>query len=349
MEPRLTLTDLEALARERLDPDWYEYYASGAATESTMRENVEAFRRIRLRQRVLRGIETVDTATSILGRTVAHPIVTAPLAYQAFAHPEAEAATARGAASLGGAMCLSTFSNLTPAAVAGAAPDALRFLQVYVFRDHAITDELIAQAVALGYAAVFLTVDLPVPGPRDRERRIHWTFPDALLPAIRFALDRGADAEGLDIVDPALDWDYVSHLVATAGVPVVVKGILDTEDATLACDHGAAGIVVSNHGGRQLDNVASTIELLPAIVEAVAGRGEVYLDSGIRRGADVFAALAHGAQAVLAGRQPLWGLAIGGAEGVAEAIGLLRDELATTMHLTGCADIAAIGPHCLAG
>ena len=154
MEPPLTLTDLEPLARELLDPDWYEYYASGAATETTLRENVDAFRRIRLRQRVLRGIERVDTATTILGNAVGHPIVTAPLAYQAFAHADAEAGTARAAASLGGATCLSTFSNMTPAEVAAAAPDAVRFLQVYVFRDHAITDDLIAQAVELGYREI---------------------------------------------------------------------------------------------------------------------------------------------------------------------------------------------------
>ncbi len=349
MEPILTLTDLEPLARERLDPDWYEYYASGAATETTLRENVEAFRRVRLRQRVLCGIERVDTSTTILGHPVDHPIVTAPLAYQAFAHGDGEAGMARGAASLGGAICLSTFSNKTPAEVAAAAPDALRFLQVYTFRDRAITDTLIAQAVELGYRAVFLTADLAVPGPRDRERRIHWTFPEDSMPAVRFALDHGADAEGLDIVDPALDWDYLAHLVETAGVPVVLKGVLDAEDARLAVEHGVAGVVVSNHGGRQLDNVPSTIEALPAIVEAVDGRAEVFLDSGIRRGADVFAALALGAQAVLAGRLPLWGLAIGGAEGVTAAIALLRDELATTMHLTGCADVAAVGPERLLG
>src|SRR4051812_4869867 len=172
MEPLLTLTDLEPLARDRLDPDWYEYYASGAATETTLRENVEAFRRIRLRQRVLCGIDRVDTSTTILGHPVGHPVVTAPLAYQAFAHPDAEAGTARGAGMLGGATCLSTFSNTTPADVAAVAPDALRFLQVYTFRDHGVTDHLVAEAVALGYRAVFLTVDLAVPGPRDRERRI---------------------------------------------------------------------------------------------------------------------------------------------------------------------------------
>ncbi|MFN8224686.1 MAG: alpha-hydroxy acid oxidase [Gaiellales bacterium] len=349
MGQNLTLTDLEPLARARIDPDWYEYFASGAATETALRENVEAFRRVRLRQRVLRGIEHVDTTTTILGHPVAHPIVAAPIAYQAFAHAEAEAGVARGVTRLGGAMCLSTFSNLSAAEVAAAAPDGLRFLQVYVFRDHGVTDTLIAQAVELGYRAVVLTVDLPIPGPRDRELRIHWTFPEDSIPAVRFALDHGVEADGLGIVDPTLDWEYVSHLVETAGVPVVVKGILEPEDARLAFEHGAAGIVVSNHGGRQLDNAPATIDVLPSIVDAVADRGEVYLDSGIRRGADVFAALALGARAVLAGRLPLWGLAIDGADGVAAAIGLLRDELSTTMHLTGCSEISEIGHHCLLG
>lgn len=347
MVPNLTLGDLEPLAREVLDPDWYEYYACGAATETTLRENVDAFRRVRVRQRVLRGIERIDTSTTILGHRVAHPIVTAPLAYQAFAHPEGEVATARGAASIGGAVCLSTFSNRTPDEVAAAATEVPRFLQVYTFRDRGITDTLIALAVESGYGAVFLTVDLPVTGPRDRERRIHWTFPEESIPAVRFALDHGLDANGLDIIDPALDWQYLTHLVESAGVPIVVKGVLDPDDARLAIEHGAAGVVVSNHGGRQLDNAPATIEALPAVVEAVDGGGEVFLDSGIRRGADVLAALALGARAVLVGRLPLWGLAIGGAEGVAETLALLRDELATTMHLVGCCDLAAVDSSCL--
>jgi isopentenyl diphosphate isomerase/L-lactate dehydrogenase-like FMN-dependent dehydrogenase len=348
-EPNLTLTDLESLAAARLDPDWREFFQCGAATETTLHENCAAFRRLRFRQRVLCGIDRVDTSTTILGHVVAHPVVVAPLAYQQMAHPDGEGATARGAAATGGALCLSTFSTVSATDVAAAAPDALLFHQVYVFRDRGVTDELIAQAVGLGYKAVFLTVDLPVAGSRDRERRINWTFPDRALPAVRYAIDRGVPDEGNEMVERALDWAYLERLVSTAGVPVVVKGILDEEDARRAVSCGAAGIVVSNHGGRQLDPTEATIEALPRIVEAVGGRLEVLLDSGIRRGSDVVAALARGAQGVLAGRVPLWGLAIGGAEGVREALELLREETAVTMHLTGCATIADVGPHCLLG
>jgi 4-hydroxymandelate oxidase len=348
-EPRLTLTDLESLAAERLDPDWREYFECGSGSETTLRENCDAFRRLRFRQRVLCGIETVDTSTTILGHAVAHPVVVAPVAYQQMAHPEGEAATARGAHAAGGGLCLSTFSTVSAEDVAAAVPDAVRFMQVYVFRDRGVTDELVAQAVELGYQAVFLTVDLPVVGSRDRERRINWTFPEHTIPAMRYAIERGVSGDGVAMIDPTLDWDYLEHLVCTAGVPVVVKGILDEEDAILAVERGAAGIVVSNHGGRQLDGAPATIDALPAIVEAVAGRLEVLLDSGIRRGNDVVAALARGAQGVLAGRLPLWGLAIDGSEGVREALELLREETATTMHLTGCATIADVGPHCLLG
>ena len=346
-EPHLTLTDLESLAAAKLDPEWWEYFQCGAATETTLHENIAAFRRLRFRQRVLCGIEEVDTSTTILGQPVAHPVVVAPLAYQQMAHPEGEAATARGAGAAGGAICLSTFSNVSAEEVAAAAPDTVRFHQVYVFRDRGLTDELIAQAVAAGYSAVFLTVDLPVVGSRDRERRIHWTFPEDTIPAMRYAIERGALRPGLELVDPTIDWAYLEHLVATANVPVVVKGVLDEEDARRAVSCGAAGIVVSNHGGRQLDPTVATIDALPAIVEAVAGQVEVLLDSGVRRGSDVVAALARGATGVLAGRLPLWGLAIDGADGVQEALELLRLETATTMHLTGCATVAQVGPHCL--
>ncbi len=346
-KPCLTLTDLEKLAAERLDPDWREYFECGAATETTLRENCEAFRRIRFRQRVLCGIEKADTSTTILGQAVAHPVIVAPLAYQQMAHPEGELATVSGAAAAGGAVCLSTFSTISFEDVAAAAPDAVKFLQVYVFRDRGVTDELIAQAVALGYRAVFLTVDLPVVGSRDRERRIQWTFPENTIPAVRYAIERGVQGEGLAMLDPTLDWTYLERLVATAGVPVIVKGILDAEDARRAVACGAAGIVVSNHGGRQLDGAQATIDALPAIAEAVSGQLEVLLDSGIRRGGDVVAAMARGACGVLAGRLPLWGLAVGGADGVREALELLREEIEVTMHLTGCGTVADIGPRCL--
>ena len=340
METPLTLTDVEGLALARMDPHWGEYLAGGAGAERTLRENVAAFAAWRLRQRVLCGIESASTETTVLGHRVASPVVVAPVAYQRMAHPDGEEGLARAAAAVGSAFCLSTFATASPAEVAAAAPASTRFLQVYVFRDHGVTDDLIAEAIDAGFSAVFLTVDLPVVGPRDRERRIHWSFDDATLPAVRQLLDAGTTGEALDLLDPALDWAYLERLTSSLPVPVVVKGILDPEDAARAAGHGARGIVVSNHGGRQLDGAMPTLEALPAIVDAVGDRLEVLFDGGIRRGTDVATALALGARAVLAGRMPLWGLAAGGEEGARQVLELLREELAVTLHLTGCRSVA---------
>jgi 4-hydroxymandelate oxidase len=343
VEKPLTLTDVESLAVEKLDPDWAEYFRGGSGCERTLAENTEAFTQWRLRQRVLCGIESPTTETTVLGSPVRSPVVVAPVAYQGMAHPEGETGMARAASAVGSALCLSTFSNASVEAVAEAAPDGVRFLQVYVFRDHGVTDELIAQAVDAGFSAVFLTVDLPVVGARDRERRIHWTFPEDTMPSVRYALERGVEGEGMAILDPALDWAYLARLASSVPVPVVVKGVLEPTDAILAAEHGAAGIVVSNHGGRQLDGVLPTVEALPAVVEAVGDRLEILLDSGIRRGTDVAKALALGADAVLAGRQPLFGLAARGEEGAREVLELLREELAVALHLTGCRSVGELG------
>ena len=344
METPLTLTDVEALAALAcMDPHWSEFFAGGAGAERTLADNVAAFASWRLRQRVLCGIDDVSTATTVLGHSVGSPVVVAPVAYQRMAHPDGEEGMARAAAAAGSALCLSTFSTASTSEVAAAAPDGVRFLQVYVFRDHGVTDELIAQALDVGFSAVFLTVDLPVVGPRDRERRIHWTFQDDALPAVRYALDAGVAGDGLDLLDPALDWAYLERLVSSVPVPVVVKGVLEPEDAVLAAEHGAAGVVVSNHGGRQLDGVAPTIEALPAIVAAAGERLEVMIDGGIRRGTDVAVAIALGAQAVLAGRMPVWGLAAAGEEGACTVLELLREELAVALHLTGCGSVAELG------
>ena len=342
MEPPLTLTDVEALATERLDPHWAEYFRGGSGREQTLTENTEAFSRWRLRQRVLCGIEATSTEVTVLDCAVRSPVVVAPVAYQQMAHEDGEVGMARAAADAGVALCLSTFSTTSPAQIAAAAPGGVRFLQVYVFRDHGVTDELIAQAIAVGFSAVFLTVDLPVLGARDRERRVQWVFPEETMPSVRYALDHGVEGEGMEILDPALDWAYLDRLASSLSVPVVVKGITEPADALLAAEHGAAGVVVSNHGGRQLDGVMPTIEALPAIAEAVGDRLEIFLDSGIRRGGDVATALALGARAVLTGRMPLWGLAARGEAGAREVLDLLREELAVALHLTGCRSVAEL-------
>jgi isopentenyl diphosphate isomerase/L-lactate dehydrogenase-like FMN-dependent dehydrogenase len=339
----LTLTDVEAAAAACMDPQWLEYFLGGSGDERTLRENRSAFDGYRLRQRVLCGIESASTETKILGRRASAPLVVAPVAYQRMAHPDGEEGMARAAEAAGVPVCLSTFATASPADVAAAAPGAVRFLQVYVFRDRGITDELIAQAVAAGFSAVFLTVDIPAVGSRDRERRIQWTFPDASLPAVRYAHERGIAGEGLAILDPTIDWAYLERLCSSLTVPVVVKGVLDPEDAVLAAEHGAAGIVVSNHGGRQLDRAQAAIDALAPVVDVVGDRLEVLMDGGIRRGSDVAVALALGARAVLAGRAPLWGLGAGGEEGARTVLELLRDELAVTLHLTGCRTVADLG------
>jgi isopentenyl diphosphate isomerase/L-lactate dehydrogenase-like FMN-dependent dehydrogenase len=345
----ITLADVESLARERLDAGWYGYFAGGSGAERTLLANVAAFGRHPLRQRVLAGIERVSTAVTVLGHELAAPLVVAPVAYQRTAHPDGEEGMARAVGATGTGICLSTFSTATPAEVAAASPEATRFLQVYVFRDRGVTDELIAQALDAGFSGVFLTVDLPALGMRDRERRIRWTLPEDELPAVRYARARGAVGDEVDIwLDPTLDWAYLERLCSSLSVPVVAKGVLDAEDARLAADHGAAGIVVSNHGGRQLDGAPATLDALPAIVDAVGDRVEVLLDGGVRRGSDVLVALAHGARAVLAGRQPLWGLAAAGEGGAQTVLELLREELEIALHLTGCRSVDEVGSDVLA-
>jgi isopentenyl diphosphate isomerase/L-lactate dehydrogenase-like FMN-dependent dehydrogenase len=347
MDAAITLTDVEQLAAERLDPGWYGYFAGGSGDERTMRANVEAFARRQLRQRVLTGLEQVSTETTVLGHRLSAPLVVAPVAYQRLAHEDGEEGMARAAQAAGVGFWLSTFATSSPVDVSAAAPGCARFLQVYVMRDRGITDELIAQALDAGFSGVALTVDLPVVGMRDRERRVRWTLPEGRLPAVQHALERGWTPGELWL-DPSLDWAYLERLCGSLAVPVVVKGVLDREDARLAADHGAAGVVVSNHGGRQLDGAPASLDALPAVVDAVGGRLEVLLDGGVRRGSDVLVALALGARAVLVGRQPLWGLAAGGEEGARTVLELLREELAVALHLTGCADVGQLGPEQLA-
>lgn len=343
----ITLGNVEALAAERLDPHWYEYFLGGAGDELTLAENVAGLARIGLRQRVLAGIESALTRATVLGHELDAPLVVAPMGYLRKAHPDGEEAMARAAAAAGAALCLSSYATASHTAVAEAAPAGAHFLQVYVFRDRGITDELIAQALEAGFSALFLTVDLPVLGPRDRERSLGWALPEPEIPAVQYAYGRGAVGDGLELLDPSLDWAYLERLCGSVQVPVVAKGILDPEDARLAVAHGAAGVVVSNHGGRQLDGVQASIDALPRVVEAVAGKAEVFLDGGVRRGRDVAIALAHGAAAVLVGRSALWGLAADGEEGARVVLELLRDELATTLHLTGCPSVAEVGPQIL--
>jgi isopentenyl diphosphate isomerase/L-lactate dehydrogenase-like FMN-dependent dehydrogenase len=240
---------------------------------------------------------------------------------------------ARAARKAGTIMCYSTLATTTPADVA--AVGGPRWFQLYVFRDEGVTRELIAQARAGGYGALVLTIDSPVRGNRERDRRTGFAVPPDLQIA-SFGRGGMTPMEVFDQISPSLTWRDLERIAGEAGLPLLVKGVLTAEDADLACEHGAAGVVVSNHGGRSLDGVAATADALPEVVEAVEGRVEVLVDGGIRRGADVVKALALGARAVLAGRAPLWGLVVGGEAGAADVLDIVRAEILNTLQLVGC-------------
>ncbi len=340
----LTVDDAERRAKDVLSPEAWAYIAGGAGDERTLRWNREAFSRYRLRPRVLVDVSSVSTETTVLGTPVSMPVLVAPAAFQGIAHEEGEVATARGAAAAGTLMCLSTVATATPGEVAAAAPGGARWLQIYVFRDREVSDEVIAQALEAGFSALMLTADLPVYGIRYREVRAGFDAPEADVPAIAAARARGGagDHHALSLLDAGLQWDYVAELRERWNVPVVVKGLVTAEDAELACAHGAAGVVVSNHGGRQLDGAVASLDALPEVVEAVAGRAEVYLDGGVRRGSDVLMALALGARAVLVGRPAMYGLAFGGDKGVHQVLEILKDETENALALLGCRSPAEV-------
>jgi isopentenyl diphosphate isomerase/L-lactate dehydrogenase-like FMN-dependent dehydrogenase len=336
----LNVWDYERAAAEKLDPGPLAYFAAGAGDEWTLGENVAAFRRWTLRPRVLCDVENVSTATTVLGTEVALPILVAPMAYQRLAHPDGEPAMARAAAAAGTIMCVSTVATASPQEIADAAPEATRWYQVYVFRDPGVTRAFVDQAVDAGYKALALTADTPYLGRRERDVRTGWKIPvDVEVPAMVAALGEMHSmsvAEQFGLFSPSVSWRDVEMLASESKLPVLVKGVHTAEDAKLAVDHGAAGVIVSNHGGRQLDGVPATLDMLPEIAEAVGDRVDVLLDGGIRRGTDVVKALALGARAVLAGRAVLWGLAVDGEEGARRVLELLRDELWLALALSGC-------------
>jgi isopentenyl diphosphate isomerase/L-lactate dehydrogenase-like FMN-dependent dehydrogenase len=332
MSAPVNVWDYERLAEQKLDANAHAYFVGGAGDEVTLRENLAAFERRKLRPRMLVDVSTVSTATTVLATEVALPILIAPLALQRMAHPEGELATARAAAAAGTIMCLSTATTARPAEVAAAAPGAARWFQVYVFPDRSATEELIAEAVDNGFSALVLTADTPYLGRRERDIRVDFQIPEHLTVAGNI-FGHGFDA--------SLSWRDLEWL-AGYRLPVVVKGILTAEDAHLACEHGAAAVIVSNHGGRQLDGVPAALDALEEVVEAVDGRAEVLLDGGVRRGTDALKALGLGARAVLIGRAMVWGLAAAGEEGVKDVLRLLRDEVELGLALLGCASPADV-------
>jgi isopentenyl diphosphate isomerase/L-lactate dehydrogenase-like FMN-dependent dehydrogenase len=345
VEQLLTVDDAERLAEQAVTPEAWSYIVGGAGDERTLRWNREAFSRFRLRPRVLIDVSSVSTETTVLGTSVSMPALVAPMAFQQIAHEEGEVAMARGAAAAATLMCVSTVATATPADIAAAAPKAPRWLQIYVFRDRGVSDDVIEQALEAGFSALVLTADLPVYGIRHREERMGFEAPEDDVPAIVAARARGGEKEGhhsLGLLESGLEWDYVTELRERWNVPVVVKGLVTAEDADLACQYGASGIVVSNHGGRQLDGAIASLEALPEVVEVVGDRAEVFLDGGIRRGTDVAMALALGARAVLVGRPALYGLAFGGSKGVEQVLEILREEIENALALLGCRSPAEV-------
>jgi isopentenyl diphosphate isomerase/L-lactate dehydrogenase-like FMN-dependent dehydrogenase len=334
MDPELlNVADYEAAAAERLPAGAHGYYAGGAGDESTLRDNVEAYRRWFLRPRVLVDVAAATTTTIVLGQPISLPLVVAPLAFQRGGHPDGELGMARAARAAGTIMCLSTISTSTPAEVA--ATGAARWFQLYAFDDQGLTGDLVAQARDHGFSALVLTVDAPVRSRREREHRLGYAIPDELT-VETFTRWGMTSQEATTRVARSLTWADVERFASLSGLPVILKGILTAEDACLACEHGAAALVVSNHGGRQLDGARASIDALPEIAEAVDGRIEVLLDGGVRRGSDVVKALALGARAVLAGRAPFWGLVVDGETGATRVLELLRDEILLSLQLVGC-------------
>lgn len=382
----INLHDYETAAGERLERMTYDYYASGAMDEITLRENEAAYDRIRLRYRVFRDVSRRSLATRVLGQPISMPVLVAPTAFHRMAHPDGEAGTARAAAGAGTIMMLSTFSNtpmeeVTAAAraaradagkqgevpgeqgedpgserVGGRAGSGPIWFQLYVYRDREVTRELVRRAEAAGCRGLVVTVDAPLLGRRERDVRNRFRLPDDLAVANLLPVGGGAETvapaaedSGLaayvrTLLDPSLTWKELEWLVGATRLPVLVKGIVHPRDAVLAAEHGAVGVVVSNHGGRQLDTALPTIEALPEVAEAVADRDRftVLLDGGVRRGTDVVKALALGADAVAVGRPILWGLAVDGAGGARRVLEILRREVDLALALCGCATVGEV-------
>jgi isopentenyl diphosphate isomerase/L-lactate dehydrogenase-like FMN-dependent dehydrogenase len=330
----INLHDFEAAARSLMEPAIWDYYAGGSDDEVTVRGNREAWERWWLRPRVLVDVSKVDTSTTVLGTPVRMPILVAPTAGHGLCHPDGECATARAAAEAGTILIASTSSSSCLEDIAQSCEGA-KWFQLYL-REWSTAEAILSRAVDAGFRAIVLTVDFPCFGRRERDVRN--AFGVRNFPLGNF--DGGEPEENL--CWDRLTWDVVDWIRARTSLPLVLKGILTAEDAQIAVEQGVDGIVVSNHGGRQLDGAIPSIEVLPEVVEAVGGRCDVYVDGGVRRGTDVLKALALGAKAVLVGRPVLWGLAVDGADGAARVLRLLGEELERAMKLAGKPTLAAI-------
>ena len=350
-DPLASVSDFERAARARMSAMAWEYVSGGAGDEQTLTWNTNAYADIRLRSRVLVDVSTLDTSVQLFGRTLPHPILLAPTAYHKLVHPDGESETARGAAAAGSTMIVSSFATERIDHVAQSAPDASLWFQLYVQPDRGFTRALVQRAEAAGCQALCLTVDTPVLGARHRETRIGFQLPaglsranlESLSPATASSSHRPPEgAIYSEVLEPRLTWKDVAWLRSIASVPVLLKGVLDADDARQAVEAGADGLIVSNHGARNLDTVPATVTALPRVADAVAGRLPILLDGGIRRGTDVLKALALGATAVAIGRPYLYGLAVDGAAGVHRIVQILRTEFEMAMALTGRTSLTAV-------
>jgi 4-hydroxymandelate oxidase len=351
MSDPVSLSDYEHRAREVLPRPAFDYFAAGAGAEITLRENREAFDALRLKPRVLVPVGMRDQSVTLLGRRLPSPILVAPMAFQKMAHPGGELATARACAAAGALFVASTMATVTLEEIAAANP-APKWFQLYVFKDRGVTRALVERAEAAGYGAIQVTADVAVMGRREADVRNRFTLPEGLTVKNLESAGHGACAsDGSEsgpalytryLFNPDLSWADIEWFRSMTRLPILVKGVLRGDDAARAIDHGAAGVVVSNHGGRQLDTSLPTIRALPEVVTAVGGRGVVILDGGVRRGTDIIKALALGANAVQVGRPVLWGLAVGGEAGVAHVLSLLREELDNSLALCGCPTIGHV-------
>ena len=354
----MNLADYEIIAKDQLSSMAYQYYVGGARDEITLRHNRQAWQDILLYYKVLVDVHNIDTSTTLFGQKINSPILIAPCAFHGLAHHQGECATANGASAQQNIYITSTLSNRSLEEIAAASSSRLWF-QLYVYRDRQITIDLIRRAENAGYQAIVLTVDAPQIGTRERDQHTHFHLPDGLT----LGNVQGTGKESMDQVtghsalshyvrdqlDPSLTWNDLQWLVAQTTLPVLVKGIVRADDAVQAIKCGAQGVVVSNHGGRQLDTAPPTAHVLPKIAQAIADQGVVLVDGGIRRGTDVVKALALGAHGVLIGRPILWGLAVDGSSGVERVLHMLHQELVEAMALCGCPTIASIDHHLLSG
>ncbi|KFQ11139.1 Hydroxyacid oxidase 1, partial [Leptosomus discolor] len=334
------IADFEEYAKKFLPKSVYDYYRSGADDQETLADNVAAFSRWKLYPRVLRDVSVMDLSTSVLGQKISMPVCVGATAMQRMAHTDGEMATAKACHAVGTGMMLSSWATSSIEEVAKAAPDGLHWLQLYVYKDREVTKSLVKRAERAGYKGIFVTVDTPFLGRRIDDVRNKFQLP----PHLRLMkLESGLAVYVAEAIDATVNWEDIKWLRGLTSLPIVAKGILRADDAKEAVKIGVNGILVSNHGARQLDGVPATIDVLPEIVEAVEGKVEVFLDGGVRKGTDVLKALALGAKAVFIGRPLIWGLVYQGEEGAKEVLQMLKEEFRLAMALTGCQRVEEIG------